>query len=130
MKNFKPLFGIGNKNEDYKQFFIGDSYLNMLIANNDLDISVANVTFEPGCRNDWHIHKNGYQILLVTDGEGWYQEEGAIAKKLIKGDTVFIKDGIKHWHGATKDSWFSHIAITTGNAEWFEKVEDVEYSKL
>lgn len=130
MENFEPLFGLGNKNEDYKQFFIGDSYLNMLVANSDINVKVANVTFEPACRNDWHIHKNGYQILLVTDGEGWYQEDGKAPQKLVKGDTVLIKDGVKHWHGATSTSYFSHIAITAGTAEWLEKVEDNEYEKL
>lgn len=128
MAEFNPLFAIGDKNENYKQFFIGDSYLNMLAADNG--VGVANVTFEPGCRNDWHIHHNGYQILLVTDGEGWYQEEGKEAQKLTAGDVVHIKDGVKHWHGATKDSWFSHIAITAGDAEWLEKVDDEQYSKL
>jgi Uncharacterized conserved protein, contains double-stranded beta-helix domain len=96
----------------------------------NIDFGISNVTFEPGCRNDWHIHHDGFQILLVTGGEGWYQEWGKDAQLLKQGDVVVIKEGIKHWHGATKDSWFSHVAITKGNSEWLEKVTDEEYDKL
>jgi quercetin dioxygenase-like cupin family protein len=92
--------------------------------------SVSNVTFEPGCRNNWHIHHNGYQILLVTSGEGWYQEAGKPAQLLHPGDVVTIHPGVKHWHGATKDSWFAHIAITKGTSEWLEPVDDEAYAKL
>ena len=88
------------------------------------------VTFEPGCRNNWHIHHNGYQILLVTSGEGWYQEAGKPAQLLHPGDVVTIHPGVKHWHGATKDSWFAHIAITKGTSEWLELVDDEAYAKL
>ncbi|AME09366.1 MULTISPECIES: cupin domain-containing protein [Gemella] len=130
MEKFEPLFNLGNQNINYKEFFIGESYINMLVSDKDIDVKIANVTFEPACRNDWHIHHNGYQILMVTDGKGWYQEENKSAQKLTKGDVVIIKDAIKHWHGATKDSWFSHVAITTGTAEWLEKVIDSEYNKL
>ncbi|MGX7068217.1 cupin domain-containing protein [Gemella bergeri] len=130
MEKFEPLFNLGTQNINYKEFFIGESYINMLVSDKDIDVKIANVTFEPACRNDWHIHHDGYQILMITDGEGWYQEENKSAQKLTKGDVIVIKDGVKHWHGATKDSWFSHVAITTGTAEWLEKVIDSEYNKL
>lgn len=130
MENFEPMFGLGVKNEDYKQYFIGNSYVNLLVADEDVNVGIVNVTFEPKCRNDWHIHHEGYQILLVTDGEGWYQEEGKDAIKLKKGDTIVIKDGIKHWHGATNNSYFTHITITSGSVEWLEKVEDSYYNTL
>ncbi|WP_125566976.1 cupin domain-containing protein [Companilactobacillus insicii] len=125
------VFPVGDKNEAYAQYFIGQSYLkNLVSADDNIDVNVGNVTFEPGCRNDWHIHHDGFQILLVTGGEGWYQEAGKPAQLLKKGDVVAIHDGIKHWHGATKDSWFSHVAITKGSSEWLEKVTDEEYNKL
>lgn len=95
------------------------------------------MTFEPGCRNNWHIHKatkGGGQILLCTDGEGWYKEEGKKARKLMPGDTLYIAPNIKHWHGATKDSWFSHLAIEVPGENtsnwWLEKVSDEEYLNL
>ncbi|WP_129044478.1 cupin domain-containing protein [Companilactobacillus metriopterae] len=124
------IFGLGEKNDAYAQYFIGQSYLKMLVADPEVDVNVANVTFEPGCRNNWHIHHDGYQLLLVTGGEGWYQEEGKPAQLLKEGDVVTIHDGVKHWHGATKDSWFSHIAITKGSSEWLNKVTDEDYNKL
>lgn len=125
------LFGFGDKNVAFAKYFIGDPYLNSLIsADDNIDVHVANVSFEPGCRNNWHVHHNGYQLLLVTAGEGWYQEFGKPAQKLHPGDAVAIHEGVKHWHGATKDSWFSHIAITKGSSEWLEEVSDVDYAKL
>lgn len=127
MTNFNPLFGKGDENIDYSQYFIGESYLNFLASQGD--IAVNNVTFEPGARNDWHIHNDGFQILLVTDGEGWYQEAGKSAQKLSKGDVISIAEGVKHWHGATKDSWFTHIAIGKGSTTWLEKVTE-KYDKL
>ena len=95
---------------------------------------LANVTFEPGCRNNWHIHHKGGQILLCTDGEGWYQEWGQPARKLHPGDVVYIAPEIKHWHGATKDEWFTHVALEipaegTSN-EWCEPVSDEQYNAL
>lgn len=119
----------------YGKYFVGQSYLAMLTELNG--VGVANVTFEPGCRNNWHIHhatKGGGQILLVTSGRGWYQEWGKEAQSLHAGDVVRIPTGVKHWHGAAKDSWFAHIAIevageNTSN-EWLEAVSDVEYAKL
>ena len=127
----KDLFGFGEKNVASAKYFIGDSYLNSLIsADDNIDVHVANVSFEPDCRNNWHVHHNGYQLLLVTAGEGWYQEFGKPAQKLHPGDAVAIHEGVKHWHGATKDSWFSHIAITKGSSEWLEEVSDADYAKL
>ena len=125
------LFGFGDKNVAFAKYFIGDSYLNSLISADDyIDVHVAYVSFEPDCRNNWHVHHNGYQLLLVTAGEGWYQEFGKPAQKLHPGDAVAIHEGVKHWHGATKDSWFSHIAITKGSSEWLEEVSDADYAKL
>ncbi|WLW44877.1 cupin domain-containing protein [Limosilactobacillus fermentum] len=125
------LFGFGDKNVAFAKYFIGDSYLNSLIsADDNIDVHVANVSFEPDCRNNWHVHHNGYQLLLVTAGEGWYQEFGKPAQKLHPGDAVAIHEGVKHWHGATKDSWFSHIAITKGSSELLEEVSDADYAKL
>lgn len=124
------IFAMGAKNDGYAKYFVGQSYLNSLISDPDLNVGVGNVTFEPGCRNNWHIHHNGFQLLLVTGGEGWYQEEGQPARKLHPGDVVVTHDGIKHWHGATKDSWFSHLAITAGTPEWLEPVTDAQYNAL
>lgn len=128
------LFGKGEENP-YGEFFIGQSYLNMIAAEGE--VVVANVTFEAGCRNNWHIHhadKNGGQILLATHGEGWYQEEGKEARKLTPGSVVVIPPNVKHWHGATKNSEFTHIAIevpgTNTSNEWLEPVTDQEYEKL
>lgn len=127
----QPIFGLGSKNDAYAKYFVGQSYLNILTKE---QIHTANVTFEPKCRNNWHIHHKGGQILLVTDGRGYYQEWGKPAQELKKGDVVNIPPETKHWHGAAKDSWFSHIAIEVpsegGSTEWLEKVSDEEYNKL
>ncbi len=127
------IFDIGEKNP-FGQYFKGQSYLNMLSTEG---ISVGNVTFEPGCRNNWHIHhadKGGGQILLCTGGNGWYQEWGKEAQPLKAGDVVHIPAGVKHWHGAAKDSWFVHLSLevpgeNTSN-EWLEPVSDEDYMKL
>lgn len=127
------IFPTGGENPVGK-YFIGKSYLNMLTTEG---LGIGNVTFEPGCRNNWHIHKadeGGGQILLVTGGEGWYQEYGKPAQKLKTGDVVNIPANVKHWHGASKDSWFVHLAIeipgiNTSN-EWLEPVSDEKYNKL
>lgn len=123
------IFPVGKPNTAYEKYFIGNSFLKMLVNDSDVDVTVGNVTFEPGCRNNWHVHY-GYQILLVTGGEGWYQEEGKPARHLVPGDVVVTKSNIKHWHGATKDSWFEHLAITKGKSEFLEPVTDAEYDKL
>lgn len=128
------VFPVGEKNDAFAQYFVGQSYLNMLSTE---QVSVGNVTFEPGCRNNWHIHhaeKGGGQMLLVTAGEGWYQEFGKEAKKLEPGNVVHIPAGVKHWHGATKDSWFQHLAIEVPGenckTEWCEPVDNEEYENL
>ena len=129
------VFGMGEPNVNFAQYFIGKSYLKVL--GNTGGVSLANVTFEPRCRNNWHIHKSdkgGGQILICIEGEGWYQEKGKKAQSLKVGDTVFIPANVKHWHGAKKDSWFSHIAVevpgeNTSN-EWLDPVTDEQYDKL
>ena len=131
------VFGKGQLNDAYAQYFIGNSYLNPLTKTEDCPIFLANVTFEPGCRNNWHIHhatSGGGQILICTAGEGWYQEEGKDPQSLVPGTVVVIPANVKHWHGAKKDSWFSHIAFeapgeNTSN-EWCEPVTDEEYDAL
>jgi quercetin dioxygenase-like cupin family protein len=125
------VFPIGEKNDAYAQYFIGQSYLNALVGGDpQVNVSVGLVTFEPGCRNNWHIHRDGYQILLVTGGEGWYQEEGKTARFLKSGDVVVTHDGVKHWHGASQDSWFEHLAITAGKPEWLDPVTDDQYQAV
>ena len=130
------VFGLGKPNEAFAKYFIGNSYLNPLTGN-DCSLHVSNVTFEPSCRNNWHIHhatKNGGQLLICTAGEGWYQEEGKDAVSLTPGKVIMIPANVKHWHGAKKDSWFAHIAIAVPGEkccnEWLEAVSDEEYSKL
>ena len=129
------VFGKGTPNVNFAQYFIGNSYLNPLAKTDNLFI--ANVTFEPKCRNNWHIHhasKNGGQILICTAGEGWYQEEGKEAVALKPGMVITIPANVKHWHGAKSNSWFSHIAIEVpgedASTEWCETVTDEEYNKL
>ena len=114
------IFPRGDKNDAYAQFFTGQSYLHKLVVDADIPLAVANVTFEPGCRNNWHIHTDGYQILLVTAGAGWYQEAGQTARALHPGDVVVTHKGVRHWHGAQKDSWLSHVALTAGKTEFLE----------
>lgn len=125
------LFGLGAPNDAYAQYFSGPSYLNP-ITNEQL--GVANVTFEPGVRNNWHIHHGGGQILLATEGRGYYQAWGEEPRELHPGDVVNISAGVKHWHGAAPDSWFTHIAIEVPGEnrsnEWLEPVSDAEYGKL
>lgn len=125
------LFETGGPNDAYARYFTGQSYLHMLVTS---DISVGNVTFEPGCRNHWHIHHGKGQVLLVTGGRGWYQEWGKPARELKAGDVVDIPAEVKHWHGAAKDSWFAHLAIevanVSGSNEWCEEVADDQYDLL
>ena len=130
------VFGTGNANTAFAQYFIGDSFLNPL-TDTKTGLFLANVTFEPGCRNNWHIHhatKGGGQLLICTAGEGWYQEEDRPAVSLTPGMVITIPAGVKHWHGAKANSWFSHIAVevpgeNTRN-EWCEPVSDEEYASL
>lgn len=128
------VFEVGEPNTAFAQYFIGQSYLKMLTTER---VGIGNVTFEPGCRNNWHIHhaaKGGGQLLLCTAGEGWYQEEGKPAVSLHEGSLVMIPAEVKHWHGAKKDSRFSHIAVEIPGeecrSEWCEPVSDEAYSKL
>ena len=130
------VFGTGDENTTYAKFFVGNSFLNPLTDPKN-GLFLANVTFEPGCRNNWHIHKSssgGGQILVCTAGEGWYQEYGKEAVSLSEGTVITIPANVKHWHGAKKDSWFSHIAIEVPGEncqnEWCEEVSDEEYNAL
>ena len=130
------VFGMGNANTAYAQYFSGESFLNPL-TKPETGVFLANVTFEPGCRNNWHIHhatKGGGQLLVCTAGEGWYQEEEKEAVSLVPGTVITIPAEVKHWHGAKKDSWFSHIAVEVPGEncsnEWCEPVSDEEYGKL
>ncbi len=131
MTDFKQLFPLGVKNDAYAEYFIGQSYISVLTMEGAPSF---NVTFEPGCRNNWHIHHKGGQILYCTAGTGWYQEEGKEAQFLKPGDVVNIPAGVKHWHGASKDSWFAHIALSIpaegGTVEWLEPVNDEIYNEL
>lgn len=128
------VFPIGAPNDGFAQYFTGRSYLQPLSTS---QVGTYNVTFEPGCRNNWHIHhasKGGGQILLCVAGRGWYQEWGQEARELHPGDVVNIPPEVKHWHGAAADSWFSHLALEVPGEdcanEWLEPVSDAEYSKL
>lgn len=130
------VFGMGNANTAYAQYFSGESFLNPL-TKPETGVFLANVTFELGCRNNWHIHhatKGGGQLLVCTAGEGWYQEEEKEAVSLVPGTVITIPAEVKHWHGAKKDSWFSHIAVEVPGEncsnEWCEPVSDEEYGKL
>ena len=130
------FFGMGEPNVSYAKYFIGQSYLKPLTDPKET-VFIANVTFEPGCRNNWHIHhadKGGGQLLICVDGEGWYQEEGKPAQSLKPGDVVTIPPEVKHWHGAKKDCWFSHLAVEVpgenNRNEWCESVTDQEYQQL
>ena len=133
----QDAFGIGAPNDAYAQYFTGQSYLKPLTTPGACPVFLANVTFEPGCRNNWHIHhasKGGGQLLICTAGEGWYQEEDRPAVSLTPGMVITIPAGVKHWHGAKANSWFSHIAVegpgeNTRN-EWCEPVSDEEYASL
>ena len=131
------IFGMGNPNDAFAQYFIGNSYLNPLNEFGESPVFVANVTFEPGCRNNWHIHKasnGGGQILICIAGEGWYQEEGKDAESLVPGTVITIPANVKHWHGAKADSWFSHIVVEVpgddASNEWLEEVDDEHYKNL
>ena len=125
------VFPMGEKNEAFAQYFVGQSYLNMLSTER---VTIGNATFEPGCRNNWHIHHKGGQILLCTAGRGYYQEWGKEAQELHPGDVVNIPPEVKHWHGAAKDSWFAHLAVEVpaegASNEWLEVVNEEDYEKL
>lgn len=127
-ENHSPLFPMGGPNDVYARYFVGQSYLSMLTTGG---VPIGNVTFEPGCRNNWHIHRaetGGGQILLCTDGRGWYQAWGEPARALRPGDVVVIPPGVKHWHGAAADSWFTHLAVEVPGehteSQWLEPVDE------
>lgn len=131
---FDPIFPIGEENDAFAQYFIGQSYLAALTSGS---VPVSNVTFEPACRNNWHIHHGtggGDQVLLCTAGSGWYQAVGEEPVSLEPGSVIQVPAGTKHWHGAKADSWFSHVAFITPSEdlsnEWLEPVTDEEYGKL
>lgn len=128
------IFPVGKPNDAYAKYFVGQSYLASLVTDG---VPVANVTFEPGCRNNWHVHhaaKGGGQTLVCVGGRGYYQEWGKEPRELLPGDIVYIPAGVKHWHGAAPDSWFSHLAIEVpgenNRNEWLEPVSNEMYSKL
>lgn len=129
----RMVFSIGAPNDAFAKYFIGQSYLAPVST---AQVGIYNVTFEPGCRNNWHIHhaqSGGGQILICVAGRGFYQEAGKPAQALHPGDVVNIPVGVKHWHGAAPDSWFSHLAVevpgTETTNEWLEAVNDAEYAK-
>lgn len=130
------VFPIGTPNNGFAQYFSGRSFLAPVSTS---QVGIFNVTFEPGCRNNWHIHHGARQILICGAGKGWYQEWGKPAIALEAGDVIDIPEGVKHWHGAQKHAWFQHIATHVavensqpGSApnEWLEPVTDEEYNKL
>lgn len=133
---FDQSFPLGDPNDAFAQYFTGQSYLAPLITEGN--VAVSNVTFEPGCRNNWHVHHGaaggGDQILLCTAGSGWYQAWEDEPVSLTPGTAVRVPAGTKHWHGAKADSWFSHVAfITPGDDvsnEWLEPVSDEVYGEL
>lgn len=134
--NKSNVFGKGQPNAMFAKYFIGESFLNPLTEYGKTPLFLANVTFEPGCRNNWHIHrasKNGGQILICTAGEGWYQEEGKEPQSLLPGTVIVIPANVKHWHGAKADSWFSHISVEVpgegASNEWLEPVTEEVYNR-
>ena len=129
----REMFPTGEENVAYNKYFTGTSYLCPVSTE---QVFIANVTFEPGCRNFWHIHhakSGGGQILICVRGRGWYQEWGTPARALKAGDVVNIPAGVKHWHGAASDSWFAHLAVEVPDVEtqteWCEPVSDVQYAE-
>ena len=119
----------GEPNTAYAQYFTGNSYLA------PMDGGVANVTFEPGCRNNWHIHHKQVQVLICVAGRGWYQEWGKPAVQLIPGTIVEIPEGAKHWHGAAADSWMQHLTFHKdvqdgASNEWLEPVSEEQYQRV
>lgn len=129
---FPQIFPIGEKlPEQFSKYFIGQAYLAPLTKNSALNVPVSNVTFEPGCRNNWHSHTGG-QLLIVTAGRGYYQERGEPPRELLPGDVVEIAPNVVHWHGAAPDSWFSHLAVEcnpkTNENTWLDAVDDEHYT--
>lgn len=131
----KSMFKVGKPNDGFAQYFSGKSYLDIL---NTSGAFVANVTFEPGCVNNWHVHHSEAQILIGVGGRGWVQLEGKEPVEINPGDVVCVEPGVKHWHGAAKDSWFSHLSVSApksdgsgkSGTDWLEAVDRKEYAKL
>ena len=125
-------FPVGEENTGYAQYFTGKSWLAPLTTSKELNVPMSNVTFEPGCRNNWHSHTGG-QLLIAVGGVGYYQERGKAARRLLPGDVVEIAPNVEHWHGAAPDSWFSHLAIgcnpQTNKNIWLEQVDDQQYAE-
>ncbi len=128
------IFGLGEKNESYAPYFDGVSYLKPLLGR---PLGIVNVSFEPGTRNHWHIHqskKGGGQILIAIAGHGYFQEWGKDPVRLNPGDVVYIEPGVKHWHGAAPNEWFSHLSIEVPSeepsTEWLESVDEDFYANL
>ena len=123
-------FPVGEENTGYAQYFSGRSWLAPLTRDKRLNVPVFNVTFEPGCRNNWHKHTGG-QMLIAVGGSGYYQERGKAARRLVPGDVVEIAPDVEHWHGAAPDSWFSHLAVEcnpgSNKNTWLEAVNDADY---
>jgi len=132
LENQNAIFPRGEKTSP--NYFTGTAWLNILVPQDETgSYAIGNVVFEPGCRNNWHKHPAG-QILLVTDGKGFYQEKGKPARLLKRGDTVVIPSHVEHWHGAARDSSFTHIVVTNnsknGAVEWLSPVTDEEYYSI
>lgn len=134
MQENRGPFAQGGANTAYARYFVGNSYLNMLSTEG---VVIGNVTFEPGCRNNWHIHRattGGGQMLIGVAGRGWYQEEGKPAVEILPGTVIHIPANVKHWHGAAADSWFAHLAFElpgeNASTEWLDPVTDGEYDEL
>ncbi|HTR81906.1 MAG TPA: cupin domain-containing protein [Bacteroidota bacterium] len=132
IKNQNAIFAKGDPASP--NYFTGTAWVNILVPQDETgNYAIGNVVFEPGCRNNWHKHPAG-QILLVTDGKGFYQEKGKPARLLKKGDVVVIPSQVEHWHGAARDSSFTHIVVTnnskSGAVEWLSPVTDKEYSSV
>lgn len=125
-------FPTGEENTAYAQYFSGKSWNAPLTFNKDLNVPMNNITFEPGCRNNWHSHTGG-QILIAVGGAGYYQERGKTAVRMEPGDIIEIVPNVEHWHGAAPDSWFSHIGIAcnpqTNQNNWLEPVTDTQYAE-
>lgn len=128
------IFPIGEPNDTFAKYFSGKSWLAPI---SDEQVKVSNVTFEPGCRNNWHIHKaesGGGQMLIGVAGRGWYQEEGKPAQEILPGTVIHIPANVKHWHGASANSWFAHLAFSVpgekSSTEWLESVTELEYNSI
>ena len=136
MEEHGGKFGLGKPNAPFGMHFTGQSYMKTL-SDDNATLAIWNITYEPACRSEWHVHtsdKGGGQVIICVDGNGWYQEEGKTAKALKEGDVIEIPPGVNHWHGATADSWFSHVTFEIPGEncgiEWKGFVTDEQYDLL